>query len=1146
MGHPQYQHDGAGFGFLEAPGEAAALMRQLDWSRTPLGPVATWPQSLRISISTCLGSRFPILLWWGPDLVMLYNDAYRPILGDKHPKALGQAGRECWPEIWDIIGPMLVGVRERGEATWSENLMLPLERRGYREECYFTFSYSPIRGDAAEVAGVFCAVNETTGHVIGARRLAMLRALAAAAGPASDVEAACARSMEVMRAYPADIPFALLYLGDGDPSGAELTASCGSEPVGPAVWPLAEAAGFSGGLIVDDLATRLVCPPEGPWGEPPASAMVLPLRPTGGGGAVGGFLVAGVSARLALDDQYRGFLDLVAVQVSTAIANARAHEEERRRAEALAELDRAKTAFFSNVSHEFRTPLTLMLGPLDDLLSAADDLLEPDQRETLTLVRRNGQRMLRLVNTLLDFSRIEAGRLRASYEPTDLAAYTAELASVFRSAAEKAGLRFVVDCPPLPAPVLVDRTMWEQIVFNLLSNALKFTFHGEVAVVLRPVERSAVLEVRDTGSGIAADELPRLFERFYRVRGALGRSTEGTGIGLALVQELARLHGGTVEAESSPGVGSSFVVRVPLGERELPASREVVRPAVPSPLAGAFLDEALHWLPGEEPVRDARETSARSTPGSEETVLLADDNADMRAYLRRLLAGRYMVRDVADGAQALAAALTQPPDLVLADVMMPQLDGFGLLEALRADPRTARVPVVLLSARAGEEARVEGLAAGADDYLVKPFSARELLARVDSHLALARLRRRGEAALRESEARYRALAERLQDADRRKDEFLAMLAHELRNPLAVMSAGARVLKSARIDDPTARRAQEVMERQARHMERLIDDLLDVSRVTRGKVSLKRELVPLSKIVDAAVESLGGLIEARGQTLLVGTARNPLLVDGDLVRLTQALTNVLGNAAKYTPDGGRIELRVERRGGDVVVVVSDDGAGIAPTLLPRVFDLFVQGDRAPDRGLGGLGIGLTLARSLVELHGGTIEASSGGVGMGSEFRIVLPLAEGVTPQVPRPPSDAAVPSRHILVVDDNRDAAEMMRTLLEIDGHRVSVAHDGQTALRLASADAADIALVDLGMPGMDGFEVARRMRSLTGRSTVLVALTGYGQDEDVQRSRDAGFDHHLVKPADLDALRALLRQGATGVKLSSSEPAVPPNAAESR
>ena len=368
-------------------------------------------------------------------------------------------------------------------------------------------------------------------------------------------------------------------------------------------------------------------------------------------------------------------------------------------------------------------------------------------------MRRNALRLLKQVNTLLDFSRIEAGRMQAVYQPTDLAGLTSDIASMFRSAMDSAGLQFSVECQPVAEPVSVDRAMWEKIVLNLLSNAFKFTLVGEVALSLRPVNGAVELQVRDTGVGIPDDQCEKVFERFHRIQRTSARTHEGTGIGLALVQELVKLHGGSVGVESAIGVGSTFTVTIPRGKEHVPAKAIHTEQSLASSDVRdeAYVEEALRWLPdaSSAPV-DVAMPANLASPGSSreaereskrELIVLADDNADMREYLSRLLGERYEVHAVADGHQALELARQLRPALVLADVMMPRLDGFGLLRALRNESALCSTPVILVSARAGEESRVEGLQADADDYLVKPFTSRELLARVAMHVKMAALRR---------------------------------------------------------------------------------------------------------------------------------------------------------------------------------------------------------------------------------------------------------------------------------------------------------------------------------------------------------------------------------------------------------------------
>ena len=1542
-------------------GEMAAALRSIDWSRSALGPVAQWPQSLKTVVRLMLDSRYAMWLAWGPDSSFFCNDAYRPTLGKKRG-FLGSPARKVWAEIWPDIGPRIEHVLRTGEATWDQGLQLFLERSGFTEETYHSFSYSPVHDDDGTVAGTLCVVSEDTERSLGERRLATLAALSNATLGAHSAAAACARAAAALAANPHDLPFVLIYLLSDDARSAVRAAHAGLAADSPAApervsliggdgdddrhrndpspWAFAEVLASSAPHECDLRGAALHA---GPWPEPIALAVTLPLARAGQSERLAGFMVVGLSTRSTHGENYLRFVMLIGTQVANAISDARAFDEEKQRAEALAELDRAKTAFFSNVSHELRTPLTLMLGPIADLLAEPGGM-EPDARGLLTMAERNGRRLQRLVNTLLDFSRVEAGRVQVHREPLDLAALTADLAGMFRPATERAGLRLVIDCPALSAPAYADRELWEKIVLNLLSNALKFTFNGELRVSLREVQGSALLCVSDTGTGIPEASQARVFERFYRVEGAHGRTHEGSGIGLALVRELARLHGGEATVESQLGVGSRFCVRVPLGRAQLADER--VGPARHTGAAEhdveVYLGEAQSWLrdtgwSGLDVLSEAPQRAAAPLPDGgadatdRATVLVVDDNADMRGYLARLLGRTYRVVAAANGAAALEAVRAEPPDLVVSDVMMPGLDGFALLRALRDEPATASLPVILLSARVDEEARIEGLSGGADDYLTKPFNARELLARVAGTLALARARqdtahreralraetenvlesitegflatdprwapsyvnsaaermlRKGRSALLghsiwdsfpglvgspfeapfrramtervavrvdapfeplgtwlevnvypvaggglafyfrdvlqnrlleqaqrrmleeqrflldlnlstqtlvdpeevmaeiarrlcehlgadrcaygevepdqdhvlitadhtrvagsmvgrwrlssfgarmlqglrgnqpmvvhdaladasiadrvdtyraagvaalicvplhergclvagmtvqqsrprrwldadvelvrtvalrcweateraravrslgASEARFRGLSESmphvvfsvrpdggiawmnrygrefhgidgafseerryalfhpaerartraawahalasgepysnevrmrradgswrwmmsralplcdeagrivewigssvdidelrgarqtLEDADRRKDEFIATLAHELRNPLAPLRNAVHILKVAPTPD-TVVRVQPLMQRQIEHLVRLVDDLLDVSRISGGKVELQRTPLALAQVLGSAVETSRPLLEAAGHTLEQELPDEPLVVDGDAVRLAQVFANLLNNAAKYTDPGGHVVLTARRQGTRARVSVRDNGIGLTAPMLPRVFDLFTQVDPANARGQGGLGIGLSLVRSLVDLHGGSTEAHSAGPGCGSEFVVWLPLAcaqnehrvEGAGAANLASSHDAAPRApQKVLIVDDNRDAAESLGVLLEFLGASVRVVNDGPAALAELATQRPAVVLLDIGMPGMDGYEVARRMRALPdGQALTLIALTGWGQDQDRARTRLAGFDHHMVKPADIDALSALLQ-----------------------
>ncbi|MDN5857844.1 MAG: SpoIIE family protein phosphatase [Pseudonocardia sp.] len=725
-------------------GLLAAAMAHNDWAATPVGPPSTWSPGLRTAVDIILSSRFSMWLGWGPELAFFYNDAYqRDTLQAKHPWALGRPAREVWAEIWEEIGPRIESVLHTGDATWDENLRLVLERRGYPEETYHTFSYSPLRDPAGEIAGMLCVVTENTERVLAGRRTATLRDLGAAVPAERSVHGVAGAVATALAGNPHDVPFALLILEDdaGTPTLAEAVGVRAEHPVAdPSAWPNLDSR-TGRAALTDDLGDRFPNLPSGTDERPVRQAAVVafgasPATPRG-------VLVVGLNPLRPWDDAYRVFVELAANQVAAALVAVHAYEAQARRADELAALDRAKTAFFANTSHEFRTPLTLMLGPLDELCGAQAIAADPNLLREVELIRRNGQRLGKLVDNLLEFARIEAGRVEARFEPVDLAAVTAGLAGMFDSATERAGLDLVLTCPPLPGPVWVDPTMWEKVVLNLLSNAVKFTFAGTISVTLGPdpagFAHGIVLTVADTGVGVPESEIGGLFARFHQVRGAHGRSAEGSGIGLALVKELVELHAGRVDATSTEGAGTTFRVWLPTGSAHLPTDHVVDPDRQPAAAQRAeqatpYVTEVLRWLP--DPQAGAADPTPRETH-----VLVVDDNADMRSYVTRLLAEDHRVTAVGDGTAALAAARADVPDLVVSDIMMPGLEGMALLAALRGDPATSAVPVLLLSARAGQEAALGGLAGGADDYLVKPFSAVELRVRVAARIELTRLRR---------------------------------------------------------------------------------------------------------------------------------------------------------------------------------------------------------------------------------------------------------------------------------------------------------------------------------------------------------------------------------------------------------------------
>ncbi|SPF06384.1 SpoIIE family protein phosphatase [Streptomyces sp. MA5143a] len=756
-------------------GAFGELLAGIDWAATPLGPPESWPGPLVDTLRLMLASEQGMVLYWGADFTMLYNESSASIAGAQHPGALGRPFREAFPEVWEPGGSQLRYVTDTRKPLRIPDNPIVIERHGILEQCYFDAANQPVLLEDGTVGGVLQITTETTGRVLGERRLRLLSETGArTAGLPTPGEVARVVA-EVADSYREEIPFLGLYMA-AEPGVLRLAASAGlpaglrpaPETVSLEAVGGAEAAARLARVVADGAPAPL---PAAAFGGgqhagarrfPVEQALALPLHCAG---RVEGVLVVGVNPCFPPAGAYRDFLEVLASAVAGAVAAAVAHEEQRRRAEALAELDRAKTTFFANVSHELRTPLTLLLGPIQQALVDED---RPERREQLQLAERGALRLLKQVNTLLDVSRAEAGQVRGIFEPVDLSRTTAELAGVFRSAFEAAGLHLEVDCPPLPKAVPLDREMWEKIILNLLSNSLKFTFTGGARVQVAAAGDRARLTVTDTGTGtgIPEDELPHLFERFHRVRGARSRSHEGSGLGLVMVKDLVEAHGGTVGVDSRLGRGTTVTVDLPFAAAHRP------RPGPPAPSAApsgddaggrpgraeAYVNEALGWLEaGPASARTPQDRGAPEIPcgpGPQETdrrphttgrphrarLLVVDDNADMRAYLAQLLQPEYEVLLAADGRAALETALAQPVELVLSDVMMPRMDGFELVRALRADPRTARLPIVLLTARASEEDSVQGRLAGADDYLAKPFSARQLLARVRTGLELSRLR----------------------------------------------------------------------------------------------------------------------------------------------------------------------------------------------------------------------------------------------------------------------------------------------------------------------------------------------------------------------------------------------------------------------
>jgi signal transduction histidine kinase/DNA-binding NarL/FixJ family response regulator len=710
---------------VELGGEMGRRFAEFDWAAHPLGAPQSWPTEVRSAVALVLTSRFPIVLWLDTeDLFLVYNDAYLQILDDRHPEALGQRGKYAWWDVWQPVRPLISSVIATGEATWSYDMMLPMMTAGRRRERYFTFTYSPLIGDDGKTFGIFCPSFETTERVLSERRLQLLNLVASAVLDTNTIADAASAAVSACADQP-DVPFVAAYLSDSETGEVTLCAATPSvrellpRLLDKLIKSEAAAPGTRAKMqVIDDVATLIDGIHEALGGDCPDHVLVLPL----GEGPRGGALLVGTNPLCTLDDQYIGFCQLLADQLSSGMASAVSYEQQRQRADALAELDHEKTAFLTNVSHEFRTPLTLLLGPLDDALSDIGD--DSAMAHRLSTARRNAGRLQRLVDSLLDFSRIEAGRTTATLLCTDIGTLTAHIASSFSELCQRADLELMLDCRPALADV--DPGLWETIVLNLMSNAVKYTLTGSITVTTHSDKAFCRIMVRDTGVGIAEADLKRLGERFFRADSAHGRSVEGTGIGLSLVQGLVDLQHGTVEFDSELGRGTTVTIRLPRSAAGKPVDHS---PA--GLLENPYVVEADQWVTP----RSAPGDDAQPATDGRELVLIADDNADMRAHLDRVLSTRWRTVLVRDGQEAIESIRRLHPDLVVTDVMMPRLDGFELLECIRADPGLAATPVLMLSARAGAEAVRQGFAGGADDYLPKPFRSQDLIDRVAARLA---------------------------------------------------------------------------------------------------------------------------------------------------------------------------------------------------------------------------------------------------------------------------------------------------------------------------------------------------------------------------------------------------------------------------
>lgn len=961
-----------------------ALMRETRWSETTLGPVEAWPQSLRTAVSILLDSRFGMYIAWGPQYAQLYNDGYRPILGaTKHPAALGGLASVTFAESWNIIGPMFDEVR-RGNATGSDDWMLPLDRNGYLEECFFTFSYSPIRDESGGVGGVHVTVTETTQRVLGERRLRVLHALAEEAVAKRTDDEVVAAAITALSRAPEDVPFALLYVPTGRGTELRLAGSFGipangggapatlsPEPEEP--WPTARALESAGVTVVEGLAARFGVITSSFWNEAVRTAVMIPVARSGVPSPAA-LLIAGVSPRRAFDAPYEEFFVRAASHVARGLDEARLAEVERR----LVDEERQRL-----YAHFQQAPfaVAVLRGP-----SFIVELANPAALEvwgkTPALI---GQRLL-------------AGFPELVGQP-----FVDYLENVVTTGQPYHGKAVLGRMPRGPGGALVD------VYFNFVYSPLRDR-HGTVEGVLvagfdvtTEIVAARELEEAQQLFKSVVDNVPELAwtaradghidyynQRWYEYTGTT--FDEMAGWGWKAVHDPAMLDRVTAAWQQSLASGTPFEMEFPLRGQ----------------------DGTFRWfLTRVRPLRDANGTIVR--------WFGTNTNIDERV---RLLA---------------------------------------------------------------------------------------------------------------SEKSARSEAER---SSRAKDEFLAIVSHELRNPLNAMLGWTRLLRSGSIPAERQARALETIERNATNQAQLIEDLLDVSRIVSGKLPLAVETVGMARIVEMAIDSARPAMDAKELRVSM-VLDDQVVLSGDPTRLHQIVWNLLTNATKFTPRGGSIRVVLRRDGSQLELSVTDSGRGIEPAFLPHVFERFRQADASTTKSFGGLGLGLAITKSLVEMHGGTITAASDGVDRGATFVVRFPVAavrhaspSSAAPERVAPASTAMsfvqpaeLRGLRVLVVDDEPDTREVVAAVLAACGSNVFPASSVEEAVALFDQELPDVILSDIGMPVADGYELIRLVRSrprARGGATPAACLTGYASSGDRRRALVAGFTMHLSKPVDPAELVAVV------------------------
>jgi PAS domain S-box-containing protein len=1106
--------------WLVGGGEMGELIRATDWSGTPLGPRQRWQPGLQATVRMVVENQFPMALLWGPELILIYNDAYRRVAADKHPRALGRSTREVWPEVWHINEPIFAAVLERGESVLLEDKLFPIDRNGRREDAHFTLCYSPIRSDDGAVAGSLVTLLETT-----------RRAREEEASPAerNEVAIAVARERELLAGVVEHVPamitiydprLATFHLNaevrrvlgwtDEDANTGDVLALCYPEP------------GYR------EEVRRFMESAEPGWREFVATAK-------------DGTQVTSSWANVRLSDSTQIGIGLD-LRERKRVENALRDSEQQLLAlyernpamvvlseienERIVRINDGFTQVFGFSADEAvgRTyaELGILPGP-EDLQRIAEEVCAKGfvRNREVTVHAKSGAKVVGLLSSTVIESHGKKRLITVVVDITDRKRAEEALRASeerYRLIVETAGEGVIV-ADPDGSFVHVNGRMAEMLGYSveemLGKSGLDFVFDDagrrQILKTRATLNRQSLLQEelklrRKDGSPLWT---------LYSASPMLNEQGERIGILGMHIDISARKR----------------------GEKERERLLEEVRRAQERSSADLAAMTRLQELgtlfahqTNLEPVLQKIVDAAIAISGADfGTIQLLDPSSSgLKIVAQRGFSDEWLElwNKVHAGQGVCGTALERRERMIVEDVEQSSLfAGTPALErqrqagvrAVQSTPLVSRSgkPVGIFSTHYRKPTRPDDRSLRMLDLLAR--QAADIIERTQDEEAL------------------RVANDRLVDVDRRKNEFLAVLSHELRNPLAPIRNSLYILEHAAPGGEQARRALQVIERQAQQMTRLIDDLLDVTRISRGKISLGRERVDLNAVARATAEDHREIFTRNGIDLEVDIALEPLWVDGDGTRLAQVIGNLLSNSAKFTPRGGRTILRLDATpDGKAVLRVRDNGAGIAKETLQHLFEAFVQAPQTLDRTRGGLGLGLALVKGLIEMHGGEVAASSEGVDKGAEFTVTLPLQAPASPRLSTlPAAEPTTPARRVLVVEDNADAALSLREALELGQHEVVVAYSGPDGVEAARRYKPDVVLCDIGLPGMDGYDVARTLRGdpdTTVRTTFLIALSGYALQEDVTKSKQAGFDQHMAKPPSIEVLEKLLTSVRSSVR----------------